>query len=66
MPADEFLVELGGFVRKYARNDLDSGVSQSFETTPGHKRIRVFDRADDTFDSGVYQCIGARRCFALV
>ena len=66
MPGDEFFVEPRAFIGKRADLDLDARGTQMIETAARNERIRVLDRANDAADSGVYQRLGARRCFTVV
>src|SRR5687768_13545813 len=66
MPADKSFVKPCGLARQDARYDLNARFAKRFETAARNKRIRVLDRTDDAFDTGVNKRGGTRRRLAMM
>ncbi|MNS34715.1 hypothetical protein D3C72_668480 [compost metagenome] len=60
------LIKLARLAFQHAAFGGDTGLCQALQTATGDFRVRVLHRRDHAGHTGIHQCIGARRCAAVV
>ena len=66
VPNNKFFVKSYRFRGEYSRNYFHPGISKPLKSFTGNVWIWIFDRANNAFDSGIYESFGTRRRLAVM